>query len=43
MAFTLELGTFAPDFELLATDGESYSLEDFDNHRFLVLFFTKDV
>ena len=40
MAFTLELGTCAPDFELLATDGESYSLEDFDKHRFLVVFFT---
>ncbi len=40
MAFTLELGTCAPDFELLATDGESYSLEDFDRHRFLVVFFT---
>lgn len=40
MAFTLELGAFAPDFELLATDGESYSLEDFDNHQFLVIFFT---
>jgi len=40
MAFTLELGASAPDFELLATDGESYCLESFENHKYLVIFFT---
>lgn len=40
MAFTLSIGASAPDFNLLATDGESYRLEDFDNFKFLVVFFT---
>ncbi|NJK95042.1 MAG: thioredoxin family protein [Bacteroidales bacterium] len=40
MSFTLEIGKKAPDFTLLATDGKTYSLKDFDNYRFLVIFFT---
>lgn len=39
MAFTLQLGNRAPEFTLKATDGNLYSLGDFDN-RYLVLFFT---
>ena len=31
MAFTLELGQQAPNFELPATDGNTYSLPDFDD------------
>jgi peroxiredoxin len=40
MAFTLELGQQAPDFELPATDGNTYSLSDFDDADTLVVFFT---
>ena len=40
MAYTLELGQKAPDFSLLATDGKTYSLSDFDHAKFLVVFFT---
>ena len=40
MAFTLELGAKAPDFNLAATDGRSYRLSDFDNANVLVVFFT---
>jgi len=40
MAFTLELGQQAPDFELPATDGNTYSLSDFDGADTLVVFFT---
>jgi peroxiredoxin len=40
MAFTLELGQKAPDFELPATDGNTYSLSDFDDADTLVVFFT---
>ncbi len=39
MAFTLELGEQAPNFKLPATDGETYSLSDFDADT-LVVFFT---
>jgi peroxiredoxin len=39
MAFTLELGTVAPDFSLPATDGNRYALSDF-SEDFLVIFFT---
>ena len=39
MAYTLQMGDKAPDFELTATDGKTYKLEDF-NEKFLVLFFT---
>jgi peroxiredoxin len=40
MAFTLELGTAAPDFTLTATDGKTYALRDFGDARVLVVFFT---
>jgi peroxiredoxin len=40
MAFTLQPGHKAIDFSLPATDGEKYSLADFDKYRYLVLFFT---
>jgi peroxiredoxin len=40
MAFTLQIGGAAPHFKLPATDGETYSLSDFDSDKFLVLFFT---
>ena len=39
MSFTLEIGAKAPDFTLPATDGKTYSLEDF-NSKYLVVFFT---
>lgn len=39
MAFTLNIGDKAPDFNLPATDGKSYQLSDFQE-KFLVLFFT---
>ena len=40
MAFTLEIGDQAPDFNLPATDGKSYSLADFADADVLVVFFT---
>lgn len=40
MAFTLQLGEQAPDFSLPATDGKTYSLQDFDDAPVLVVFFT---
>ena len=40
MAFTLQLGEKAPDFNLPATDGNTYSLADFDQYPVLVIFFT---
>jgi peroxiredoxin len=40
MAFTLSLGSKAPDFSLRATDGNTYSLRDFANAKVLVIFFT---
>ncbi|WP_020621210.1 thioredoxin family protein [Paenibacillus daejeonensis] len=40
MAYTLELGAAAPDFSLLATDGQTYSLADFADARALVVWFT---
>ncbi len=40
MAFTLQLGEKAPDFELPATDGKTYRLSDFDDSPTLVIFFT---
>ncbi|NMB19991.1 MAG: thioredoxin family protein [Firmicutes bacterium] len=39
MSFTLTLGSKAPDFSLLATDGKHYSLQDFTS-PYLVVFFT---
>ncbi len=40
MAFTLQIGEKAPDFELPATDGKTYRLADFDDAETLVIFFT---
>ncbi|HPD47112.1 MAG TPA: thioredoxin family protein [Anaerohalosphaeraceae bacterium] len=40
MAFTLSIGQKAPDFFLPATDGGTYSLEDFADAKVLVVFFT---
>ena len=40
MAFTLQIGDKALDFELPATDGNTYQLSDFDDARVLVVFFT---
>ena len=39
MAFTLQIGQKAPDFQLPATDGHTYQLGDFTSDT-LVLFFT---
>jgi peroxiredoxin len=40
MAFTLQLGQKAPDFNLPATDGKKYKLSDFKEVKTLVVFFT---
>jgi peroxiredoxin len=40
MAFTLQPGEKVKDFRLPATDGKEYSLSDFNNFKFLVVFFT---
>lgn len=40
MAFTLEIGKVAPDFELPATDGKTYRLADFAAAPVLVMSFT---
>ena len=40
MSFTLELGAKALNFQLPATDGRTYSLEDFAGAGVLVVFFT---
>ena len=40
MAFTLQINDKAPDFELPATDGETYRLSDFDESKVMVVFFT---
>ena len=40
MAFTLEIGSEAIDFNLPATDGNSYSLDSFKESKYLVVFFT---
>jgi peroxiredoxin len=40
MAFTLQIGDSAPQFQLPATDGNTYSLEDFKAADILVIFFT---
>ncbi|MFC1583529.1 thioredoxin family protein [Candidatus Neomarinimicrobiota bacterium] len=40
MAFTLQIGDSAPHFQLPATDGSTYSLEDFKAAEILVIFFT---
>jgi peroxiredoxin len=38
--FTLEIGDKAPDFQLPATDGKTYSPDDFKKAKTLVVFFT---
>jgi peroxiredoxin len=40
MSYTLQIGRKAPNFNLPATDGKSYSLEDFKDAETLVIFFT---
>lgn len=40
MAFTLQIGDKAPYFKLPATDGRTYSLDDFADAKYLVVFFT---
>lgn len=40
MAFTLPLGAHAPDFYLPATDDKTYSLNNFSDSKYLVIFFT---
>jgi peroxiredoxin len=40
MAFTLQIGETAPDFELPATDGKTYRLADLSDAGTLVVFFT---
>ncbi len=40
MSYTLQPGQKAIDFRLPATDGMEYSLSDFDDHAYLVIFFT---
>lgn len=40
MTFTLSLGSKAPTFNLPATDGRTYSLQDFADSPYLVVFFT---
>ncbi|MFO7712227.1 MAG: thioredoxin family protein [Dehalococcoidia bacterium] len=38
--FTLQIGERAPDFQLPATDGKIYTLDDFSTDRVMVVFFT---
>ncbi len=40
MSFTLDIGQSAPAFNLPATDGHNYSLENFKDTPWLVIFFT---
>ena len=40
MAFTLGIGNKAVDFNLPATDGKTYSLNSFNDAKYLVVFFT---
>jgi peroxiredoxin len=40
MTFTLSLGETAPNFSLPATDGKTYSLNDFGDKDAVVIFFT---
>jgi peroxiredoxin len=40
MAFTLQPGEKAIDFKLPSTLGREYSLSDFDDYKYLVIFFT---
>jgi peroxiredoxin len=40
MAYTLQPGQKAIDFRLPSTDGNNYSLSEFDKYKYLVIFFT---
>lgn len=40
MAFTLQIGDSAPDFNIPATDGKTYGLSVFKEAKLLVVFFT---
>ena len=40
MSYTLQTGSFAPNFSLKATDGETYNLLSFKDAPILVVFFT---
>ena len=40
MAYTLKIGDKAPDFSLPATNGRTYSLEDFNDLVVIVIYFT---
>jgi peroxiredoxin len=40
MSYTLQPGQKAVDFRLPATDGREYTLADFNDHPYLVIFFT---
>lgn len=40
MAYTLQIGGQAPEFNLKATDGKFYKLSDFSDSKILVVFFT---
>ena len=40
MAFTLKIGSRALDFNLPATDGNTYTLDSFKESKYLVIFFT---
>jgi peroxiredoxin len=40
MAFTLQIGQAAPDFDLPGVDGKNYSLDSFKNDTFLIVFFS---
>jgi peroxiredoxin len=42
MAFTLQIGEQAPAFSLPATNGNTYSLEDFSDSQVLVISFTSN-
>ena len=42
MAFTLQIGDQAPDFNLRSVDGNNYSLKDFEAAQVLVVFFTSN-
>lgn len=40
MAFTLEIGSKTPYFDLPATDGKRYTTDSFNDEKYLVVFFT---
>jgi len=40
MTFTLQPGQKAIDFKLTSTEGKEYTLSDFDEYKYLVVFFT---